>query len=117
MGTFFHPITIIGPNGEETVEALVDTGSTFSTFPRELLERLGVTPFTRARVRLADGQVVVTDLGEVRAEIDGLHPRTIPCAFGDNGALTTIGATALEYFQLAVDPDGRRLVPVEGWWA
>ncbi|MEO8457267.1 MAG: excinuclease ABC subunit UvrB [Chloroflexota bacterium] len=117
MGTFHHPITIAGPNGEETVDALVDTGSTFSTFPGELLRRLGVEPFTQARVRLANGQAVVTELGEVRAELLGLDRRTIPCAFGENGSLTTIGATALEYFQLAVDPDGKQLLPVDGFWA
>jgi excinuclease ABC subunit B len=117
VGTFFHPITIIGPNGAETVEALVDTGSTFTTVPRPLLQRLGVVPFTRARLRLANGQVVEADLGEVRAELDGLAPRTIICAFGEPESSPLIGAQALENFLLGVDPDGRRLVPIEGWWA
>lgn len=118
MGTFFHPITVIGPNGEsETLDALVDTGSTFSAIPRAILERLGVVPFARSRLRLANGQVVEADLGEVTAEIDGLERRTIFCVFAESGAPPSLGAHALEGFMLGVDPDGKRLVPVEGWWA
>src|SRR6185295_10471387 len=117
MGTFFHQITIVGPNGEATLDGLVDTGSTFSTFPADVLRRLGVEPITKARMRLANGERVVNDLGEVQAELDGLDRRTIPCAFGQNGALITIGATALEYFQLAADVDNKRLIPSDAYWA
>ena len=118
MGTFFHPITITGPTGEsETVEALVDTGSTFTTVPRPVLERLGVVPFTRGRVRLANGQVVQAELGEVTAEINGQDARTIICVFGEATAPPLLGAHTLEAFLLGVDPDGKRLVPLEGWWA
>src|SRR2546422_7356480 len=118
MGTFFHPITLIGANGHtETLDALVDTGSTFTTIPRPILERLGVRRFTRTRLRLATGQVVEADLGEVLAELDGLDRRTVFCAFGEPGAAALIGAHALEGFMLGVDPDQKRLVPLEGWWA
>lgn len=118
MGTFLHPLTLIGPEGAtETVEALVDTGSTFTTVPRPVLSRLGVAPFTKARMRLANGQVVEQDIGEVTAEVDGLHRRTIICVFGEAGAPALIGAQTLETFLLGVDPEARRLVPVEAWWA
>jgi len=118
MGTFFHPITLTGPTGEsETIDALVDTGSTFSAIPRPVLERLGITPFSRARVRLADGQVTQADLGEVIAELDGGDQRTIICAFDEPTAPALLGAHTLEAFLLGVDPGAQRLVPVEGWWA
>lgn len=118
MGTFFHPITLIGPTGAtETVEALVDTGSSFTAVPRRILERLGVVPFARVRLRLANGQLVEADIGEVRAELDGLPRRTIFCVFGEAGAAPVIGAHTLEAFLLGVDPDQRRLVPLEAWWA
>ena len=117
MGTFFHPITLISPTGTATVEALVDTGSTFSTVPRPVLERLGVVPFTRARLRLANGQTVEQDIGEVVAELDGLHRRTIICVFGEPDTPALLGAQTLETFLLGVDPDQRRLVSLEGWWA
>ncbi len=117
MGTFFHPITLIGPAGQESVDALVDTGSTFTTIPRPILERLGVVAFTRARLRLATGEAEITDLGEVIAELDGQDGRTVICAFGRPDAPPTIGAHALEAFLLGVDPEQKRLVPLNGWWA
>ncbi len=118
MGTFFHPITLVGAAGDsETLDALVDTGSSFTTVPREVLMRLGCTPFTRARLRLANGHVIEADLGEITAELNGGVPRTIICAFGEPGSAPLIGAQALENFMLGVDPDQKRLVPLEGWWA
>ena len=44
MGTFTHNITLIATSGDarESVEALVDTGATFTSVPASLLERLGV---------------------------------------------------------------------------
>jgi predicted aspartyl protease len=118
LGTFFHPITLIAPSGAaETLEALVDTGSTFTTVPSPILERLGVAPFASVRLRLADGRVAERDIGEVRAEVDGLPGRTIICVFGEPDAPATLGAQTLETFLLGVDPDQKRLVPLEAWWA
>jgi len=119
LGTFSHPVTLIAARGDQTeaVEALVDTGSTFSTVPRAIFERLGVVPFARAILRLANGQVSEQYLGEVLAEIDGLPRRTIICVFGALEAPSTLGAHTLEAFLLGVDPDRHRLVPLEAWWA
>ncbi|MFQ5880385.1 MAG: aspartyl protease family protein, partial [Dehalococcoidia bacterium] len=49
MGTFRVTIEVGDPQGErfEAVEALVDTGATYSVAPRSLLERLGVRPHRR----------------------------------------------------------------------
>ena len=117
MGTFFHPITLVAGGGDarETVEALVDTGSTFSTFPASMLRRLGVRPHRVVRLRLANGQIEQQALGQLRVELDGVE-ETILCIFGASDAPPIIGAHTLEAFLLAVDPVGRRLVPVEGYW-
>lgn len=63
MSTFSYPTTLIGPSsaGPETLEALVDTGATFTTVPAPFLERLGVRRQRRVRLRLANGQVVDLD--------------------------------------------------------
>lgn len=116
MGTFFQPIILLSEQGaSETVEALVDTGSTFSTIPSPVLERLGVRPHRTIRLRLANGQVDERQVGRVMAELDGVQEETL-CVFGGPNDLPTIGAHTLEAFLLGVDPDGQRLVPVEGWW-
>ena len=46
MGNFNVPATVGNPNTavREPVSALVDTGSTFSKPPANLLQRLGITP-------------------------------------------------------------------------
>src|SRR3990170_5365063 len=96
MGTFFHPITITGPTGaSETVEALVDTGASFTTAPAALLERLGVRPHSTTRLRIATGEVVEWPWGWVTVELDGVREQT-PCVFGAGAAPAVIGAVTLE---------------------
>jgi len=116
VGTFFHPITLATDTGSETVEALADTGSTFTTLPSALLERLGVQPHRTIRLRLADGRVQERPVGRVHAQLNGVDDEIL-CVFGTEDSVPTIGAHTLETFLLGVDPDRHRLVPVEGWWA
>lgn len=112
MGTFTHPVTLISVPGEEseTVEALVDTGATFSAFPRAVLQRLGVKPYRTLRLRLADGREEDWEMGQVQAELDGTR-NPILCLFGAAEAPPLLGAHALEAFLLTADPVERRLVP------
>ena len=65
----------------ETVEAMVDTGSTFTVVPGALLESLGVQPRRAVNLKLANGQVVERRIGTVTAEIDG-EQESIICVFG-----------------------------------
>ena len=118
VSTFFHPLTLINETGtSETIDALVDTGSSFSTISKNLLSSMGVRPFARVRLRLANGQLNEAEVGEVVAKIDELAPRTIICVFGDDDGPQIIGAHTLEAFLLGVDPLGHRLLPVDGWRA
>jgi len=115
MGTFFHPITLIGPTGAtEALEALVDTGAMFTTVPAPILERLGVRPFDTIAVRFANGDVAEWPIGQVQAELDGRR-RPILCLFGSPDAPPLIGAHALDAFLLAVDPVEGKLVPKEAY--
>ena len=117
MGTFFRPLTLIAPDGRrETLDALVDTGATFTTVPRETLARLGVQPRRQVRLRLADGRSQIQDLGDMSVELEGIEGPTY-VVFGQDGAPATIGAVTLESMLLGVDPVAQRLVPVEGWQA
>ncbi|MBI4202245.1 MAG: hypothetical protein HY532_03920 [Chloroflexi bacterium] len=115
MRTFRHSITLISADGQRRVElqAQVDTGATFSSAPGEVLERLGVRPESRVRLRLANNAVEERLLGFARAELVE-EERIIPVIFGRAGEPPLIGATTLEIFLLAVDPAEQRLVPVEG---
>lgn len=115
MGTFRVEIEIGDAAGErwETVEALVDTGATYTTAPAPLLRRLGVAPHTRDTFVLADGRHVEHDIGRSWIRVSGRAEVTL-IVFGEPDALPLLGAYALEGLRLAADPIGRRLVPVPG---
>jgi clan AA aspartic protease len=112
MGTFSCPIEIISADGarSETVDALVDTGSTYTCVPAILLHELGVVPYRRIQSELADGSVVDDEIGEARIRIEGVETTTIVVFVGE-GAPALLGAYALEGALLAVDPVRQRLAP------
>ena len=113
MGTFRVSVEIGDPAGErfETVEALVDTGATYTTLPAPMLMRLGVTPHTRDTFELADGGTAVWDIGRTWVRVAGRTELTL-VVFGDPHAAPVLGAYTLEGVRLAADPVRRRLVPV-----
>ena len=68
MATFRVTIEI-GPMDQsrfERIEALVDTGATYTVVPRDVLERLGIAPQFRRRFRVADGRIVELNMALVR---------------------------------------------------
>lgn len=115
--TFTHPITLHAASEDysEELEALVDTGSTFTSVPAPVLRRLGIASLGIVSLRLANGQVERRTISEVRAHLNG-EARTIICVFSDPDAPAVIGAHTLEGFLLSVDPVEQRLVPVPGYW-
>ena len=113
MPTFRLTIEI-GPTDRsrfEQIEALVDTGATYTVIPRDVLERLGIAPQFR-RFRVADGRVVELDMAVVMVRLEGQTLPTI-CIFGEEGMNALLGAVTLEEFGLGVDPANQRLVPIE----
>jgi aspartyl protease family protein len=115
MGTFHVEVEIGDPEGRryESVEALVDTGSTYTSVPRSVLDALGVEPHERAWFRLADGHHVQREIGRTWVRVGGQAELTL-VVFADVGSPTLLGAYALEGLRLAPDPVGRRLVPIPG---
>ena len=112
MGTFSVPIDVIAADGSRSVamDALVDTGSTYTCLPDALLRDLGVTPARRIRTELADGRIVEDDIGEARVRVAGIEATTI-VVFAGAGAPTLLGAYTLEGALLAVDPVEQKLYP------
>ena len=113
MGTFNVSIEVARPYGDEFVllDALVDTGATYSVFSGELLEGIGITAVENSTFELADGRVVELPLGY--AAIRVAEKQIIaPVVFGPEGTTPLLGATALEIARLARDPVRQVLVPV-----
>ena len=112
MGTFSYPLEVISADGarSETVDALVDTGSTFTCLPADLLREFGVVPYRRIRSELADGSVVEDDVGIVHVWVESIETPTL-AIFAGEGAPALLGAYTLEGVLLAVDPVRQRLAP------
>jgi clan AA aspartic protease len=115
MGTFRVAIDVGDPSGLrfERIDALVDTGATYTSLPRPLLESLGVTAHARARFVLADGRRVTRHIGRTWIRIDRATEMTL-VIFADPAGPALLGAYALEGLRLAADPVTRRLVRVPG---
>jgi clan AA aspartic protease len=115
VGTFRVAIEIGDPQGQrwETIEALVDTGASYTWAPRDVLERLGVEPEFRWEFETADGRVIQRDVAHTRARLNGQQRITL-VVFGDEGSKSMLGAYTFEGFGLAPDPVNQRLIRVRG---
>lgn len=73
MGTFEHTLEVEPAGGGSyiSVEALVDTGATFSRLPADLVERLGYAPTRRERFVLGDGRVVELGICDMKVRLEG----------------------------------------------
>ncbi|MFQ5873926.1 MAG: retroviral-like aspartic protease family protein [Dehalococcoidia bacterium] len=115
MGTFRVTFEVGNPQGSrfETMEALVDTGASYTGVPASMLRGLEVVPTLRRPFLLADGRPIEREMAETRVRLDGQELTTL-VVFGDEGTRALLGAYALEGFGLAADPVNRRLIPVHG---
>ena len=113
MGTFRIKVEIGDQDGRrfQELEALVDTGATFTKVPRSILKALDIPARTYTAL-LADGRRVPREQGWATIRLEGQQFPT-PVAFGEEGEPTLLGAMALEHALLAVDPHGQRLIPVD----
>ena len=113
MGTFRVSLRLASVGGDsfELVEALVDTGASYTWIPRDVLEGLGVRPDEERVFVLADGREVRYPVAWVRVRFDErVQPTLVVC--GDPGTEPLLGAFTLEGFGLGVDPVNRRLIQV-----
>lgn len=113
MGTFRVTLEIGDPSGErfEQVNALVDSGATYTFAPRAILRHLGVEPHRTMSFQMADGTRIERDFGRTWLRLDG-EQEVSPVIFGDDEVTPLLGAVTLEIFGLGIDPVNGRLVPV-----
>ena len=111
MGIFTVPIVVGDIQRQNTVdlEALVDTGTTFSAVPSSVLVQLGIEPVVRREVEFAHGEVREIAVGWMRVVVASQDILT-PVMFNEEGTEPLLGAVALEEALLGVDPVGQRLV-------
>ena len=93
------------------MDAWVDTGSSYTWVPADILRELGVSPAGRREFDTAGGQIIQREVAETLIRVEGAVYTTI-VVFGDPATPPLIGAVTLETFGLAVDPLHHRLIPV-----
>jgi len=114
MGAFNAEFQIEGTGGRSiSIEGLVDTSSTYTWVPRNILQGLGITPEFVREFQTADGRIVERDVAEARVRLDG-SARTTQVVFADEPDSILLGVVTLEEFGLGVDTVNRKLVPVRG---
>ena len=95
---------------------MVDTGATYTTLPREIVEDLGTPAIGSRQVVLADGREEEWPITYVWATVDGREGPTFSL-IGPPGGPALLGAVTLEEFAFGVDPIAKRLIPIRGYLA
>ena len=113
MGTFTVSLGVADLQGQQFIEleALVDTGATYTSIPEDVLERLGVEVRETRPFELADDRVVEYPMGYATMRVDDREVIAL-VVFGPPGTAPLFGATTLATARLGVDPINQRLIPV-----
>ena len=114
MGIFQVELEIGDTNGQrfESINALVDTGASYTLIPAPLLHELGIVPHTERTLTLADGRRVRMGYAWTWMRIDGQQDIS-PVIFGNDDATPLLGVMTLELFALGIDPVSQRLIQVD----
>jgi predicted aspartyl protease len=96
----------------EMTDVLIDTGATFTVLPLQSLERLGVKPRVKRRLKTADGRMVERDGATVLLGMMGKADE-VPVVFGEENDTPVLGVTTLEILGFELDPVKRQLRPSE----
>jgi predicted aspartyl protease len=95
----------------EPVEFLLDSGTTYSLVPRDVLARLGIAPRSRQRFMLPDGSAIERDRSDCFYFYDG-QEGAAPVIFAEPGDATVLGTITLASLGLVFDPIRRELMPL-----
>ena len=120
MGVFNVPLRVWSSDRGRyaTVEAMVDTGASFTTIPAAMLRDLGYAPDHSSRLRLANGEIIEFPAGTASFSVESAAGQwvngTAKVIFGAEGQFL-LGATTLEDMQLGVDPMAGALIHVPGY--
>lgn len=113
MGTFYVTIQVADRFRERyvNVDALVDTGSSYTSLPEGMLDELAIERDEIRQFELADNRIVEYPLGETRVRVEG-REKTVPVVFAPDDTMPLVDATTLEILGLGIDPILGKLVPV-----
>ncbi len=112
MGTFKARIGVSNGNGGKAlqVDALVDTGATYTVLPASMLrdDEVGIRPQTSLTFTFANGERADLPVGEARVSVADREAVT-KVVFGQEGQYL-LGATSLQMLGLIPDTSSHRLI-------
>ncbi|NOT00520.1 MAG: clan AA aspartic protease [Phycisphaerales bacterium] len=88
----------------------VDSGSSITMVPGDVLRQLGVKPFRKDRFELADGTMTEMQIGLAMVAVKGVTVGT-EVAFGPDDAEPLLGAITLQSANLIWDAQREELLP------
>jgi predicted aspartyl protease len=106
---FLYPITVSGPYGQYTVDAVVDPGATFTIVPTLALIEMGIEPVRVVQMQGPEGATYFQRLGRALTTVAGQEDVS-PVLFGETGKPTVLGKLTLDLLLLEVDETNQTLV-------
>lgn len=110
MGHVFAKLTISNPTDSSlssTVDALIDTGATFTVVPRDLANHLQLPVTGQSEVETAAGDIVM-ERARALVQIDG-RSEINPVYVSETLKQVLVGVITLETLSLTVDPTSGQL--------
>lgn len=113
MSAFYLDMVAINPKREEIrsepIRVMVDSGSELSWLPARALGEAGITPRRKRQFRMADGRVMVREVGYCILEAQGFATND-EVVFAEPGDMWLLGVRTLEGFGVVVDAIAHRLL-------
>ena len=109
MGMTYIQGTVLGPQGEEPVTLLVDSGAKYSLLPERVWRKIGLTEGRAQQFSLADGSIITRPVSECEISLPQGRCHT-PVVLGDpQDPEALLGVVTLEELGLVFDPFRRVL--------
>src|SRR5215831_3650017 len=111
MGITYISGTVTGPNGQRTLQFLVDSGATYTLLPFDVWREIGLTPKRSVTFSLVDGTKVERQVSECHVALDVGEGHS-PVILGEPGDEALLGVVTLEMLGLVFNPFTRTLHPM-----
>ena len=111
MGITYIEGLVRGPQGEERVRFLIDSGATYSLLPEPVWKKIGLVPKREHTFILADGRTITRKVSECYIILPQGEGHT-PVILGEEDDEALLGVVTLEILGLVFNPFKRTLEPM-----
>ncbi|MGQ9866688.1 MAG: retropepsin-like aspartic protease family protein [Pseudanabaenaceae cyanobacterium] len=106
-------LTVAGPQGEKTVEAILDTGAGMTVLTAGLANTLGIVPVGTGRIRTASDRQVRMPIGYAQSLRVGPHTaRNVPVVLNQSIDVALLGQDFLDNLEVTIRRDTVEFRPI-----